>query len=176
MGYTVYKVEHIDTHGGSIRVYVGRTHKNIDSSVEQFLVEEDTFGLKSFSTYLNFAKRIEEAKRNTLANLQNLKDQGITIVGYGSPAKATTVLNYYGITSDSISYLVEDNSLKHNKIVPGVRIPIVSKDRLGDGVPKIVLVMAWNFYEEIKRKNENYINEGIQFINIKELAETKIPQ
>jgi ABC-type Fe3+-hydroxamate transport system substrate-binding protein len=99
-----------------------------------------------------------------------LRDTGLRIVGYGSPAKATTVLNYYGITIDELDYIVEDNALKHNKIVPGVRIPIYSKEKLKEVKPDIILVMAWNFFDEIKKNNQDLIEQGIQFINIKELS------
>lgn len=170
LGYTVYKVEHVNTHGGSIRVYVTNQSIGIDDSVTQFLTEEEQFGLDKFDTYVEFAKNIEQTKHNTIKNLQKLKDNGMMIVGYGSPAKATTVLNYYGITTDQLTYIIEDNKLKHNKIVPGVHIPIHSREKLVKAKPDIILVMAWNFFEEIKKNNQQLIEQGIQFINIKDLS------
>jgi ABC-type Fe3+-hydroxamate transport system substrate-binding protein len=92
------------------------------------------------------------------------------LVGYGSPAKATTVLNYYGITTNELSYIIEDNKLKHNKIVPGAHIPIYSREKLNEIKPDVILVMAWNFFEEIKKNNQNLIDQGIIFINIKDLS------
>lgn len=169
LGYTVYNVEHVDTHGGSIRVYVGREH-SVNDSVFMFLEKERQFGLLQFDTYTSFAQRIEQTKTNTLKNFQELKNSGLTVVGYGSPAKATTVLNYYGLTTDYITYLVEDNVLKHNKILPGVRIPIYSREKLLDIKPDVIVVMAWNFFEEIKKNNQVLVDSGIQFINIKDLS------
>ena len=169
LGYTVSKVEHINTHGGSIRVYVSNKGCEVDISVSEFLSNEETFGLTKYSTYLEFAKRVEEAKTNVNKNIKALKEQGLTLVGYGSPAKATTALNYYGITTNEIEYIVEDNPLKHNKILPGVRIPIYSKDKLNEKLPDIIIVMAWNFIEEIKKNNQDLINKGVKFISIKEL-------
>ena len=168
LGYNVYKVEHINTHGGSIRVYVNRGG-NVQSSVAEFLQNEENFGLKDYKTYLEFTKRVEAAKTNVNKNIKALKDQGLTLVGYGSPAKATTSLNYYGITSNEIDYIVEDNKLKHNKILPGVRIPIYSKDKLNEKLPDVIIVMAWNFVEEIKKNNQDLIDKGVKFISIKDL-------
>jgi nucleoside-diphosphate-sugar epimerase/SAM-dependent methyltransferase/quercetin dioxygenase-like cupin family protein len=168
LGYNVYKVEHINTHGGSIRVYVNRGDEQ-QPSVNEFLQNEINFGLTDYKTYLDFAKRVEAAKANINKNIKALKDQGLTLVGYGSPAKATTSLNYYGLTSNEIDYIVEDNQLKHNKILPGVRIPIYSKDKLNEKLPDVVIVMAWNFVEEIKNNNQDLINKGVKFISIKDL-------
>jgi nucleoside-diphosphate-sugar epimerase/SAM-dependent methyltransferase/quercetin dioxygenase-like cupin family protein len=168
LGYNVYKVEHINTHGGSIRVYVNRGGE-VQPSVAEFLQNESDFGLTDYKTYLDFAKRVEAAKTNVNKNIKALKDQGLTLVGYGSPAKATTSLNYYGITSNEIDYIVEDNQLKHNKILPGVRIPIYSKDKLNEKLPDVIIVMAWNFVEEIKKNNQDLIDKGVKFISIKDL-------
>ena len=96
------------------------------------------------------------------------------LVGYGSPAKATTSLNYYGITRDEIDYIIDDNPLKHNKLVPGVRIPIYSKKKLEEKIPDVIIVMAWNFIDEIKKNNKDLINEGVKFITIKDLEKNTI--
>lgn len=170
IGYRVYKVEHINTHGGSIRVYIDKGINGVDDSVSVFLTREQESGLTNIDTYLLFAKKVQQTKENTIKNLKQLKNKNLIIVGYGSPAKATTVLNYYGITTNELSYIVEDNKLKHNKIVPGVRIPIYSKDKLQEIKPDILLVMAWNFFDEIKKNNQDLVEQGIQFINIKDLS------
>ena len=167
LGYSVYKVEHINTHGGSIRVYIQNKGAKVDSSVFKFLQNEEEFGLMNYDTYLKFAKQVELAKTNVNANIKKYKNQGLTLVGYGSPAKATTSLNYYGIKD--IDYIIEDNTLKHNKILPGVKIPIYPKDKIKEKQPDIIIVMAWNFINEIKKNNQDLINRGIQFISIKEL-------
>ena len=86
------------------------------------------------------------------------------IVGYGAPAKATTALNFFGI-SNEIDFIVEDNKLKHNKFIPGVKIPIRKKSQIKNK-NNILLVLAWNFYEDIKKNNSDLSNN---FINIKEL-------
>jgi SAM-dependent methyltransferase len=167
LGYVVSKVEHINTHGGSIRVQIGHPGTEIDNSINKFILNELKFGLTEYDTYLEFAKKVEQAKANVNANIKKYKDQGLTLVGYGSPAKATTSLNYYGIKD--IDYIIEDNTLKHNKILPGVKIPIYSKDKLNEKQPDIIIVMAWNFIEEIKKNNQDLIDKGVKFISIKDL-------
>ena len=94
-----------------------------------------------------------------------MKENGDVIVGYGSPAKATTVLNYYGIDNEVIDYIIEDNELKHDKLLPGVRIPIKGKD---DVVADKVLVLAWNFFDYIKQNNQDLIEKGCEFITLKD--------
>ncbi len=169
LGYKVYKVEHVNTHGGSIRVYIAKNPENVDASVSYFLAQELECGLDKYETYVNFAKRVESAKNNIVKNVKMMKKNGLKIVGYGAPAKATTALNYFGLTNEEISYIVEDNTLKHGKYVPGVKIPIFSKDKINEDKPDIILVLAWNFFEEIKKNNQSLIDSGITFVNIKEL-------
>ena len=99
-----------------------------------------------------------------MTNISKLKKKNKKIVGFGAPAKATTALNFFGI-SDQIDYVVEDNQLKHNKFIPGVLIPIKSKKNLKEK-DALILVLAWNFYNDIKKNNANLSNK---FLNIKDL-------
>jgi nucleoside-diphosphate-sugar epimerase/SAM-dependent methyltransferase len=165
LGYTVYKVEHIPTHGGSIRAYVRQDAIAPQDSVQQFLDREEKEGLLSYSTYKNFATRIQEAKVNFNRNIDKMRNEGLKIAGYGSPAKATTALNFYGI-SDEIEFIVEDNKLKHNKFLPGIRTPIVPKTILKDNLPDKMLILAWNYATEIMKNNSNL---GVEFVSIKDL-------
>ena len=161
---TIFKAERITTHGGSIRIYVKNKKVKIEKSVKNLLKEEETFGIKKFQTYKNFAKKVYEIKSNVIKNLNKLKKDKKKIVGYGSPAKATTALNFFGIT-DQIDYIIEDNKLKHGKFIPGVKIPIYSKNKVKDKIPSI-LVLAWNFFEDIKKNNSKISNN---FISIKDI-------
>ena len=165
LGLQVSKVQHVDTHGGSIRVYVTEKTQNVDESVDKFIKEELEFGLDKLETYREFEKRIQECKEETVRKINDMKKNGDVIVGYGSPAKATTVLNYYGIDNEVIDYIIEDNELKHNKLLPGVRIPIKGKD---DVVADKVLVLAWNFFDYIKQNNQDLIEKGCEFITLKD--------
>jgi nucleoside-diphosphate-sugar epimerase/dTDP-4-dehydrorhamnose 3,5-epimerase-like enzyme len=164
-GLKIFDVEKIATHGGSIRVYISKEKDiKIKKTVEEFLKEEEEFGLKKISTYVDFGKKIEHLKKNVIQNIKNLKKKHSIIVGYGAPAKASTALNYFNI-KDEINFIVEDNQLKHGKFIPGVNIPIVSKDNIKDK-DTAILILAWNFFDEIKKKNKNLSNN---FINIKSL-------
>ena len=165
LGLQVSKVQHVDTHGGSIRVYVTEKTQNVDESVDKFITEELEFGLDKLETYREFEKKIQECKEKTVSKINDMKENGDVIVGYGSPAKATTVLNYYGIDNKVIDYIIEDNELKHDKLLPGVRIPIKGK---GDVKADKVLVLAWNFFDYIKENNQDLVDKGCEFITLKD--------
>ena len=167
LGATVFKAQRIDTHGGSIRVYV-KKGKNIkiDNSVTKLLDLEEKEGLKNYETYQAFGEKINKLKANVIKNIKNLKSKNKKIVGFGAPAKATTALNFFGISKE-IDFIIEDNRLKHNKFIPGVLIPIKDKKFLKDKNTTI-LVLAWNFFNEIKKNNLDLSKE---FINIKELED-----
>ena len=161
----IYKVEKINTHGGSLRIYISKNNKiKIHSSVKQILKEEEKFGIKKFKTYKNFEKEILQIKKNVRKNLKKLLNNHQKILGYGSPAKATTALNFFGI-SNEIECIIEDNKLKHGKFIPGVKIPIVSKKDIKKK-PDCILVLAWNFFNEIKKNNQNLSKN---FVSISEL-------
>jgi len=161
----IFKVEKINTHGGSIRVYIQKNKKiKVDKSVNDLIKEEEIFGIKEFKTYQNFGEKIYKIKENVIINIKKIKKNGEKIVGYGAPAKATTALNFFGLNKE-IDYIIEDNKLKHKKFVPGVKIPIFSKKKISKKIP-IILVLAWNFYNEIKKNNKNLSDF---FVNIKEL-------
>jgi nucleoside-diphosphate-sugar epimerase/SAM-dependent methyltransferase/dTDP-4-dehydrorhamnose 3,5-epimerase-like enzyme len=168
-GLSVYKIEHIDTHGGSIRVYVSKNEKKIENSVSLFLSQENEFGINDYQTYIDFGKRVIDVKNTVIKNISLLKTKFSKIAAYGSPAKATTALNYFGIDDTMIDYTIEDNKLKNNKFIPGVNIPIRSKEYCHRNLPDIIIVLAWNFFEEIKKNNQDLIEKGIKFISIKDL-------
>ena len=161
----IYRSEKVNTHGGSIRVFIKKDKKTkIEQSVKKMLKEEKNFGIKNFKTYKEFGEKVYDIRKNVLTNIKKLKEKNKKIVGYGAPAKATTALNFFGISKE-IDFIVEDNKLKHNKFIPGVKIPIKSKSLIKD--KKIaLLVLAWNFYDDIK-KNNSILSDN--FINIKDL-------
>ncbi len=161
----IFKAEKIETHGGSLRVYITKNKKKkIEINVKNLLFEEDKFGIKKFQTYERFAQEVYKIRKNVRNNIEKLKRNNKRIIGFGSPAKATTALNFFGI-SKQIDFIVEDNKLKQGKYVPGVLIPIKNKNQIKDKDPQI-LVLAWNFFNEIKKNNKNLTDN---FINIKDL-------
>ena len=161
----IFKSERVNTHGGSIRVYI-KKDKNvkIDSSVKKMLKEEVDFGVKNYETYKKFGEKVYKIRENVLSNIKKLKNQNKKIIGFGAPAKATTALNFFGI-KDEIDFIVEDNKLKHKKFIPGVKIPIKNKTEIKNK-DNIILVLAWNFYDSIKKNNSNLSDK---FVNIKSL-------
>ena len=161
----IVKAEKINTHGGSLRVFIKKDkNSKIDKSVKILLDEENKFGLTKFSTYKKFAEKVYTIKKNVKNNIQKLKSNGKKIIGYGSPAKATTSLNFFGVSKE-IDFIVEDNKLKHGKFIPGVNIPIVSKEKITDK-NNTIIVLAWNFFDDIKKNN---LQLSEDFISIKDL-------
>jgi len=161
----ITKAEKIDTHGGSLRIYIKKDNKSkIEQSVKNLLKEEEEFGVKKYETYTKFAEKVYTIQKNVKKNIKELKSNGKKLIGYGSPAKATTALNFFGISSE-IDFVVEDNKLKHGKFIPGVKIPIVSKEEVVDK-NNTILVLAWNFYEDIKKNNDKLSDS---FVSIKDL-------
>ena len=128
------------------------------------LKEEEKFGIKKYKTYQNFGEKVYKIRDNVRNNIQKLKVKNKLVIGYGAPAKATTALNFFGISKE-IDFIIEDNKLKHNKFIPGVKIPIKTKLNLKNK-NNVLLVLAWNFFKDIKKNNLNLSNN---IINIKDL-------
>ena len=161
----IYRVERINTHGGSIRIYLKKDKKiKVENSVKELIKEEEKFEIRKYKTYKDFAKKVYKIRDNVRKNILKLKSKNVKIIGYGSPAKATTALNFFGISSE-IESIVEDNKLKHGKFLPGMKIPITSKEKIKSKA-NYALVLAWNFFEEIKKKNRDLADK---FVSIKDL-------
>ncbi|MBD1172152.1 NAD-dependent epimerase/dehydratase family protein [Pelagibacterales bacterium SAG-MED05] len=161
----IFRSEMISTHGGSLRVYIKKNKKvKIENSVKKMLKDEEKFGIKNFKTYQDFGKKVYKIRDNVVKNLKKLKEKNNLVIGYGAPAKATTALNFFGVKKE-IDFIIEDNKLKHNKFLPGVKIPIKKKSVIKDK-KNTIIVLAWNFFEDIKKNNSELSDN---FINIKNL-------
>ena len=125
---------------------------------------EKKFGLNRYETYKSFSEKIYKIKERVVDKITQLKNEKNKIIGYGSPAKATTALNFFGI-SHEIDCIIEDNKFKQGKFLPGMKIPITAKENLKEK-PDYALVLAWNFFDEIKKKNGDLAHK---FISIKDL-------
>jgi SAM-dependent methyltransferase len=163
----LFNVEKIGTHGGSIRVYVSKNSGKfkIKSNVERILLEEKKFGIDKFETFNNFASKIYKLKNNFQNNFKKLNPK--KIVFYGSPAKATTKLNFYGL-QQGVFDTIEDNPLKIGKVIPGVNVTICDKKKYINAELDCIIVLAWNFFNEIKNKNQDL---GAKFVSIQNLEE-----
>jgi len=162
----VFNVQRVDTHGGSIRVFVQKKNgkHEVSNSINNILEEEKKLDVENIKTYEEFAKKVYAVKSKLLGFLDRIKKEGKSIVGYGAPAKATTLLGFCGIGTNYLDYIVEDNPLKHGLYTSGGHIPIVNPKMLDESKPEYALILAWNFTKEILEKNSKYREQGIKFI------------
>jgi hypothetical protein len=132
--------------------------------VADWIARERQAGLFERATYDAFRGRVERIKTDLVARLRAIKDRGQRIAGYGAPAKGNTLLNYYGIGPETLDYLADRNTLKQGLYSPGKHIPIVPAERVLETQPDYLLILAWNFGDEIMRQQEEYRRRGGQFI------------
>ncbi len=166
-GLTVFDVEELATHGGSLRVFAQRTGQGvraITENVEKLLLKEMNAGLQQRDYYHGFQKKTDRVKNDFLAFLLKASNEGNTVAAYGAAAKGNTLLNYAGVRPDFISYVVDRNPSKQNKFMPGSRIPIVDERYLQQSKPDYVVILPWNLRSEITDQL-SYIREwGGQFV------------
>jgi SAM-dependent methyltransferase len=150
-GLRVFDVEELNTHGGSLRIYVGRVDSvhEICGSVQKILSKEIEFGLQNLEVYLEFQVKCQNVKNDLLEFLLGAKKEGKKIVGYGAAAKGNTLLNYCGIRQDIMEMVADANTFKQGKFLPGSCIPIVSPRELVDAKPDIVIILPWNLSNEV---------------------------
>lgn len=163
VGMTIYDVEIVPMQGQSLRVFASR-HKVPTENVARILKEEEMAGLTDERAHRAFAEKVEENKKKLLVLLAELKAAGKKIVGYGAPAKSTTLLNYYGVGSETLEYLTDTTPLKQGLYSPGTHIPIVSPERLQSDRPDYILLFAWNFKDYILEKEKDLRDAGVKFI------------
>lgn len=151
-GLTLFDVEEIPTHGGSIRIY-GKHDNSADPIISdrltQLKAKEIQAGLNQLETYLTFGEKVKQTKRQLLSFLIDVKTQGKAIAGYGAPAKGNTLLNYCGIRTDFIDYTVDRSPHKQGLFLPGTHIPILDPDKIRETKPDYLLILPWNIKEEI---------------------------
>jgi hypothetical protein len=165
-GFAVVNVDRLKVHGGSMRVQFRRiaAGATIGPEVARLLEEEAAAGLLEADTYTAFAARIEGVRKQLLAMLDSLHAEGKAIAGYGAPAKGNTLLNSFGIGPDRLTYLVDRNPLKHGLLSPGMKIPVRSTDAITEDRPDILLVLAWNFFDEIRAQQSDFEAGGGRFL------------
>src|SRR5262249_15340279 len=148
----LFDVEELTTHGGSLRIYACHQEdetKPIEARATALLRRELDLGFDDLQTYANFGAKVERTKRQLLTFLVNDKDAGKSVVGYGAPGKGNTLLNYCGIRTDFLDYTVDRNPYKHARYTPGTHIPIYAPDHIDETRPDYVLILPWNFKDEI---------------------------
>jgi SAM-dependent methyltransferase len=151
-GLRLFDVEELPTHGGSLRIYGAHAEdrgKPETEAARELRERERAAGFESLETYLGYGRRVERDKRQILSFLIDLKEQGLSIAGYGAPAKGNTLLNYCGVGRDFIDFTCDLNPHKQGHFLPGSHIPIRSPDALREERPDVVLILPWNLKDEI---------------------------
>ena len=162
----VVDVHRLGVHGGSMRVLMQRTAaaRAPTPTVAAMLAEERDGGMQSAETYTEFSARVEEIGRELNSMLRQLKADGVKIAGYGAPAKGNTLLNYFKIGPELLDYLVDRNTRKQGLYSPGMNIPIRSPAALEEQTPGVLLVLAWNFFDEIRQQQKDFVERGGRFL------------
>lgn len=160
-GLTVFDVDRLPTHGGSLRIYA-RHHDNssfpVQGRVHELRQEEIEKGFESPELYSRFSKKVEQVKRQVLQFLERTRLQQQTVMCYGAPAKGNTLLNFCGITAKEIPFTVDVSPHKQGYLLPGSRIPIHAPEAIKKAKPDYVWILPWNLKEEIE-KQTSYIRE-----------------
>jgi hypothetical protein len=166
-GLTLFDVEELPTHGGSLRIY-GRHAENreipVAPRVNQLRQREIDDGYLTLRRYMDFDHAAKETKWNLLEFLICAKREGKTIAGYGAPGKGNTLLNYCGIGTDLIDYTVDRNPYKQGKYLPGTRVPIFAPHRISETKPDYLLILPWNLKDEIMAQMSEIRQWGGKFV------------
>src|SRR5712664_274739 len=166
-GLTLFDVEELHTHGGSLRIYARHAEdssKPVSAHITELRAREESMGYSRIETYAHFAEQVKETKRKLLEFLIEAKRSGKKIAGYGAPGKGNTLLNYCAIRTDFLAYTVDRNPFKHGRFLPGTHVPIYPTDRIRETRPDFVLILPWNLKEEIIKQNAFIREWGGKFV------------
>ena len=166
-GLEVFNIEKLNTHGGSLRYYIKKVSNNkfeVHKKVKMQLNREVSYGINKYSTYIEFKNKVESSKRKLKQIFLNLKKKNKKIIGYGATAKSTTVLNYCNIKNETLEYFLDTTPNKAGKYMPGTHICIKEYNKTLLNKANYVFLGAWNFKEEIFKKERRYIKNGGKFI------------
>lgn len=164
-GMTIVDAERLPLHHGQLRVYVQRQGEGeVHSSVDKILAAEQAAGLDRFETYMRFAARAQKIKKDLHQTLATFAREGTRVAGYGAPAKGNTLLGFLEIGPELLPYIVDRSPLKQGLYTPGTHIPVVAPERLLADRPDYVLLLAWNFVDEILEQQAEYVKAGGRFM------------
>jgi len=166
-GLTLFDVEELSTHGGSLRIFARHTEdesRRMKERVVELLAREAVEGFSRLETYRSFDEQVRRVKRGLLRFLIQAKEEGRSIAGYGAPAKGNTLLNYCGVRTDFLDFTVDRSPHKQGRFLPGTRVPIHGPDRLRETRPDYVLILPWNLKEEIMEQMADVRSWGGRFV------------
>jgi hypothetical protein len=164
-GMSVVDAERVPLHHGQLRVHVQRQGEGaVHERVAEVLAAEKAAGLDRFETYAAFAERTRKIKKDLHTLLADFARSGRRVAGYGAPAKGNTLLGFLEIGPDLLPYIVDRSPLKQGLYTPGTHIPVVAPERLLSDQPDYVLLLAWNFVDEILAQQDDYLQRGGKFI------------
>jgi SAM-dependent methyltransferase len=166
-GLTLFDVEELPTHGGSLRIFARHTSdttKPVGARVDALRARERALGYEDLAIYADFGERVRETKRKLLTFLIDAKRTGKNVVGYGAPGKGNTLLNYCGIRTDFLDYTVDRSPHKQGRFLPGSRIPILHPNHISETKPDYVLILPWNLKEEITNQMAHVRSWGGRFV------------
>jgi hypothetical protein len=164
-GLLIYDVERVSIHGGSLRIFAAHsgTRERTDRA-NALLAEEAMWGVDQVNFYAQFAARVETLKQDLRVLLANLKDKGALIAAYGASAKGSTLLNYFGIGEETLEFVADRSTVKQGLYTPGTHLPISAPERLLADMPDYVVLLTWNFADEILQQQADYRAGGGKFI------------
>ena len=162
-GFKLIDLEELPIHGGSMRCTLSRVGEP-SATVLAYLEREKAAGLFTKEAYDRHVERVHAIRDELMSLLARLKDEGKRLAGYSSPAKGNTLLNYFRIGPDTLDWIADRNELKQGRYTPGMRIPVVSPDRIAGDDPDYMLILAWNFREEIVQQQADFLARGGKFI------------
>ena len=151
-------------HGGSLRIFVRHDSHRADETVASLREEEVRLGVGNTAFYQDFAAKAESTRSQVRDQLSEFKAKGQRVAAYGAAAKGSTFLNFCGLTVEDIEFVVDRSPHKQGKLMPGVHIPILSCEELGNRAPEVTLLLAWNFADEILGQQAGYREAGGKFL------------
>jgi len=162
-GLYINDVRHLQIHGGSLRLYI-EPAENVGESVRTMLADEAALGINTYQYYKSFGIKVDALRKSIRDLLTGLKSSGKRIAAYGAAAKGAIMLNYIGAGTDVIDFVVDRNTHKQGKFMPGVHIPIFEPERIIEEMPDYVVILPWNFKDEILSQQAQYREKGGRFI------------
>jgi SAM-dependent methyltransferase len=163
-GLGIVHVEQLPIHGGSLRIVAAAHVRSMTKSVMELLRQESQWGVHQFETYQDFGRRVQRLRNELRPLIQQLKSDGKRLAAYGASAKGTTLLNYCGLGSDELEWVADRSPVKCGKFTPGTHLQIHGPEKLLQDMPDYVLLLTWNFKNEILGQQAEYRRRGGKFI------------